>query len=204
MKYLSLVLSALALVGVIVLFATKSGSNKQGVHTHTTAGAAGANTGRIAYVDIDTLEANFTYLKARREDFQRRQEGMKRELQNSAAQMQRDVQDIQRKAKAGTLTEAEYTSAERRIGQMQQSLQTREAALTEQLLKEQDDFNKDLQARLDSFLTEYNKDKGYDYILSYSRAGHILYKNKDLDITKDVIKGMNERTGADTTTTKKK
>ncbi|MCD6064496.1 MAG: outer rane chaperone Skp (OmpH) [Flavipsychrobacter sp.] len=203
MKYLSLVISALALVGVIVLFATKSGNNKQGTHSHTAATATGT-TGRIAYVDIDTLEANFTYLKSKREDFQRRQEGMKRELQNSAAQMQRDVQDVQRKAKAGTLTEAEYAAAERRIGQMQQSLQTREAALTEQLLKEQDDFNKDLQTRLDAFLTEYNKDKGYDYILSYSRAGHILYRNKELDITEDVIKGMNERTTDTTTTNKKK
>lgn len=202
MKYLSLALSALALVGVIVLFATKSGGNKSGEHSHTAASATGT-TGRIAYVDIDTLEANFTYLKTKREEFTKRQEGMKRELQGSAAQMQRDVQDIQRKAKAGTLTEAEYASAERRIGQMQQSLQTREAALTEQLLKEQDEFNKELQGRLDAFLTEYNKDKGYDYILSYSRAGHILYKNKDLDITQDVLDGMNKSNMADTTKKKK-
>ena len=202
MKYVSLVLSALALVGVIVLFATKPGKNSSGTHTHTATGATGG-TGRIAYVDIDTLEANFVYLKTKREEFVRRQEGMKRELQNSAAQMQRDIQDIQRKAKAGTLTEAEYAGAERRIGQMQQSLQSREASLTEQLLKEQDDFNKDLQARLDSFLTEYNKEKGYDFILSYSRAGHILYKNKDLDVTQDVIDGMNKGNMVDTTKKKK-
>ncbi|WP_276134958.1 OmpH family outer membrane protein [Polluticoccus soli] len=202
MKYLSLALSALALVGVIVLFATKSGNNKGGSHTHTAASATGT-TGRIAYVDIDTLEANFTYLKTKREDFAKRQEGMKRELQGSAAQMQRDIQDVQRKAKAGTLTEAEYAAAERRVQQMQQSLQTREAALTEQLLKEQDEFNKELQSRLDAFLTEYNKDKGYDYILSYSRSGHILYRNKDLDITQDVIEGMNKTNMADTTTKKK-
>jgi outer membrane protein len=202
MKNLSLVLSALALIGVIVLFVMNSNDKKSGPHTHTAAGATGSS-GRIAYVDIDTLEANFVYLKNKREEFSRRQEGMKRELQNSAAQMQRDIQDIQRKAKAGTLTEAEYASAEKRIGQMQQSLQTREASLTDQLLKEQDDFNRDLQARLDAFLTEYNKDKGYDYILSYSRAGHILYKNKDLDITQDVLKGMNESNIADTTKRKK-
>jgi outer membrane protein len=203
MKNLSIVFSTLALLGVIVLFIMNSGNKKTSPgSTHSVAAATGG-TGRIAYVDIDTLEANFTYLKNKKEAFARRQQAMKAELQNSAAQMQRDIADIQRKAKAGTLTEAEYQGAEKRIGQMQQSLQAREAALTDELLREQDEFNRDLQKRLDGFLEEYNKDKRFDYILSYRPEGLILYKNKELDITHDVINGMNELNSADTTKKKK-
>jgi outer membrane protein len=32
---------------------------------------------------------------------------------------------------------------------------------------------------------------GYDYILSYSKDGSILFADKTLDITQDIIKGMN-------------
>ena len=47
--------------------------------------------------------------------------------------------------------------------------------------------------KLDSFLTEYNKDKRFVYILSYTKGGFILYKDEALDITKEVVDGMNEK-----------
>ena len=207
MKNISIILSSIALIGVLVLFGMQMSGNKKATGTSSSASGSGSmvsGTGRIAYVDIDTLEAHYTYLKNKKEEFTKRQASMKAELQNSAEQMQRDYANVQRKAQAGTLTEAEYQSAQKRLGQMQQSLQTREAALTEQLLKEQDEFNKELQQRLDGFLEEYNKDKHYDYILSYTRSGSILFADKALDITDDVIAGMNKLPGNVSDTTKKK
>jgi outer membrane protein len=147
---------------------------------------------KIAYVNIDSLEANYELLKTKREEFKKRQASMENELQRSYQQMQGDAAEVQKKAQANTLTQSEYDAAQKHLMQMQQSLETRKQSLTDQLVKEQDDFNKDLKARLDAFLNEYNKDRRYDYILSYSAAGSsILYVNKQLDITKDVVAGMN-------------
>lgn len=195
MKNISLVLSSLALVGVIVLFGMQiSGSKGTKGSVASSAGSTApvGGSGRIAYVDIDTLEANYEYLKSKKEEFVKKQEAMKGELERSAQQMQNDVANIQRKAQAGTMTQAEYQAAEKRVMQMQQSLQAREAALTKQLMSEQEQFNKDLETRLDEFLEDFNKDKHYDYILSYSRSGSIMYADKSLNITNEVIKGMNE------------
>jgi outer membrane protein len=75
--------------------------------------------------------------------------------------------------------------------QGQQSLETRKQSLAEQLVKERDEFNEEIHSLLDSFLTEYNKTKGYDYILTYTRSGQIMFADKRLDITQDVIEGMN-------------
>jgi outer membrane protein len=159
--------------------------------------------GRIAYVNIDTLEAHYEYLKNKKDQFKKRQQDVDAELQRSAQQIQNDYMNVQKKAQNNTLTQSEYEAAEKRLTQMQQSLETRKQVLTEQLLKEQDDFNKDLQQRLDKFLEGYNKDKHYDYILSYSQGGSILFTNKDLDITNDVIKGMNSTVSQNSDTTKK-
>lgn len=198
MKNASVVLSSLALLGVIVLFIMKfSGSGAK--MPSQKAGGNTAGTANIAYVNIDTFEANYEYLKTKRDEFQKKQESMRAELQRSEQQMQNDYVALQRKAQAGTLTQAEGEAAEKRIVQMQQSLKTREAALTEQLLKEQEDFNNDLHKRLDEYLSEYNKDKRYAYILSYSRTGSIMYADPALDITKDVIDGMNKRSKAEGT-----
>ena len=200
MKNISLILSSLALIGVIVLLGMHFSGNKKtnatgdNSATISTSGTAG----KIAYVDIDSLEANYEYLKTKKEEFKSRQQQAESELERSAQQMQNEANEIQTKMQAGTLTKPEYEAAQKRFEQMQQSLATRKQALTDQLMKEQDDFNKDLKNKLDSFLAEFNKDKHYDYILSYGNGGSILYSNKGLDITNDLIKGMNDRSKAGT------
>lgn len=193
MKNISIFWISLSLMGAVVLAAscnsrpTTGGTN---VSVAVPPVAGGAN--RIAYVNIDTLEAKYELLKTKREEFKARQQQMENELQSSFQKMQNDASEVQKKAQANTLTQSEYEAAQKRLNQMQQSLETRKQSLTEQLMQEQADFNKDLKTRLDAFLEEYNKTRHYDYILSYSAAGSsLLYVNKQLDITKDVVDGMN-------------
>jgi outer membrane protein len=204
MKNLSLALSALALVGVIVLFGMqmsggKGSSSKSSTTTSKTDGSV-----RIAYVDIDSLEANYTYLKAKKEEFMQRQQSMNAELERSMRQFETDKDNFQRKVQAGTISQAEGEATMKRLGQMEQSLYARKESMAQTLIKEQDEFNKNLQIKLQEFLENYNKEKGYDYILSYSQNGSILYKNTALNVTQDIIEGMNAGTAAGDTTTKKK
>src|ERR1700722_9645672 len=123
---------------------------------------------------------------------------MENELQTSYSEMQNDANEVQKKAQANTLTQSEYEAAQKRLMQMQKSLESRKQSLTDQLMKEQEDFNKDLKTRLDAFIEEYNKDKHYDFIFTYTNAGSgLLYVNKALDITKDVVDGMNAESKGD-------
>lgn len=197
MKNLALILSVLSFVGVLALAGMHFSNNNKATPAAVAAVHTG-NGGSIAYVDIDTLEANYELLKTRRADFKNRQQQMESELQRSYGQMQSDANEIQKKAQANTLTQAEYEAAQKRLMQMQQTLESRKESLTQQLMKEQEEFNTDLKKRLDAFLTEYNKTHQYDFIMSYSGAGSaILYANKAHNITKDVVDGMNAGTKVD-------
>lgn len=191
------ILAALALLGVIVLFAlhfSNKPANKVGTApARTTASGNLAAGSRIAYIDIDTLEANYEYFKAKKEDFTRRQANLEGELERSARALQTEANALQQKAQAGTLSQSDGEAAQKRLMGMQQNLEQRRQSMAAQLMKEQDAFNSDLQKRLDAWLEEYNANKTYDYVLSYSKAGSILYADKGLDITKDAIDGMNER-----------
>jgi outer membrane protein len=197
MKNVSLILSGLSLVGVIALFAMhQSQSKKDNAGPGTAAKTMDATGGtRIAYVNIDSLESHYDLLKSKREQFKMRQSQMEAELQRSAQQMQSDIEEVQKKAQANQLTQTEYETAQKRVGQMQQSLENRKQSMTEQLMKEQEEFNKEMKSRLDSILEDYNKTRHFDYILSYSGTNSaILYANKALEITKDIIDGMNATT----------
>lgn len=180
----------------IILFTASGCANKQAANNATIAGVNTAGSGKIAYVNIDTLEANFEYLKNKKEDFKKRQEQMEGELQQSYMQMQKKGEDLQKRVQERNISENEYKSVEKQLIQMQQTLEGRRQSLSEQLVKEQQEFNKDLKKRLDQFLETYNKGKNYDYILSYKDDGSspVMYANKQLDITREVIAGMNAAT----------
>lgn len=194
MKNWSLFISTLALAGVTTMFAMCTSEKKPAPATSVATNEKTTGTsGRIAYVNIDTLKEKYELYKTKKTEFEEKEKAMTSELQRSGQKFQQDLLAADRKAQAGTLTQAEYEATAQRLQQMKQSLETREAALTEKLLAEQEEFNKDLQQRLDDFLKEYNKDKGYDYILSYSKVlGFIMLANDQLDITADVVAGMNE------------
>jgi len=205
MKQTSTILSTIALLGVIILFILHFSNGKNAATVHKSAAVQSGSGMKIAYVDIDTFEAHYEYLKSKRDEFNKRQTGMQSELERSAQQFQSRVADFQRKAQSNAITQAEAEATQKQLAQMQQSLQLREQALTEQLLKEKDAFNQKLHDELNSFLKDYNKDKGFDYIFSYSEVGsQILLANDALDITEDVIDGMNQRAKNMSDTTKKK
>jgi len=207
MKNISTILSALALIGVIVLFGLhfSNGKLKSGKSTTLTSSdhAAAAGGPHIAYIDIDTFEANYNMLKSKKEEFSKRKDAMGAELNRSANQLQNDVRDFQQKAQ--TMSQAEGEAKQKKLIQIQQSLETRKATMEEQFAKDQFEFNETLHKELDAFLEEYNADKSYDYIFSYQRTNpQIMYANKSLNITQDVIKGMNARTPPAKSTAKAK
>ena len=189
------ILSGIALLGVIILFILHFSSAKKVGTITTTSGAVPAGVTRVAYIDIDTFEARYIAVKSKKDEFAARQNAMEAELQQSQEQMQRDYNSLQQRAQEGKISQSEGEAAARRIKQMDQTLQARSQSLNIQLKKDLDAFNNDLHKRMDDFLESYNKEHHYDYVLTYSRSNPlILYGNKSLDITEDVVKGMNERT----------
>ncbi len=191
------ILSGLALLGVIVLFILHFSSGHQKTSSGSSSNVSGPRENiRIAYVDIDSFEAHYESLKAKKSEFKAQQESMENELQRSAQQMQSDYADLQRKSRAGTLSQAEGEAAQRRLSQMQESLETRRQSMSAQFQEKLETFNKDLHKQMDEFLADYTKDKHFDYVLSFTDSNPlILYADKSLNITEDVIKGMNAKAG---------
>ncbi len=61
------------------------------------------------------------------------------------------------------------------------------------MMKEQSELNKKLFESITNFLAEYNKEKGYEIVLSTVVAGNVLYAADGFDITQDVVKRLNEQ-----------
>jgi len=74
-----------------------------------------------------------------------------------------------------------------------QNFQQLQMEYNQQLNEEMQVMNRKLYEDIVEFLKEYNKEHRYAYILSDSYGGGLLYAEKSLDITWDVIRKMNEK-----------
>lgn len=159
---------------------------------------------RFAYVDADTLSENYVYLKEKRKYLENKQASIKAELTKKNKAFQDNVVAFQKKAQAGTLTQTEGESMQKKLEQDQNNLGKRTQELEEQFYKEQAAIQTEFENRLEQFLKKYNEDKKYDFIFSHSKKnGQILYANEALDITKEVLDAMNAEAKAPATTTAK-
>jgi outer membrane protein len=194
MKNLSLVFSSLALIGVFVLLGMKLNEKKAPKPTFTIKDSSGKEIllgGKVGFVDIDTLESNYNYFKLKKAEFEVRQKNIDAELEKMASSLQSEYNTLQKQAQAGTLSQSDGEAAQQRLMQRQQELELKRQSMGAKFLKDQEAFNKEIHDNLHEYIEKYNVERGYDYILSYSKDGSILYANKDLDLTQDIIKGMN-------------
>lgn len=145
----------------------------------------------IAYVDIDTVEANYNYFKEKKAELEKKQQAIDNELKANVRALQNEAADFQRRAQS--MTQAEGEAAQRTLYDKQQQLEGKAQNMRSQYAEQENKFNEELQHRLNDFLQKFNSNKKYAYILSYrSGASNVLYKDEQYNITNEVIAGLNE------------
>jgi len=196
MKQFSVILNVVLLVAVGVLFYLHFSSNKKTAKGAVPAKTEGATTaentvphGNIAYIEIDSLHENYTYYKNLKADLERKQKAGVNELEDKQKRFQSRAAQLQQQAPAMTPQQQEAAGAE--IEQMQQAFEKRKQELDNELFTLTNNMKKNVLQKVQDFLADYNKDKRFDYILSYE-PGFMFYKDSTLNITSDVVKGLNE------------
>jgi outer membrane protein len=185
------------LAAVLFVACQQGGKNVNHTDSSSTPGSnAGAPLtagGRIAYVDLDSVEAHYEYFKEKKSELEKRQQAIDNELKGNLRALQNEAADFQRRANNNQLTQSEGEAAQRTLMEKQQQLEAKRQNLSQQYMEQEAKFNEDLQKRLDDFLKIFNSDKKYAFIFSYrSGASNILYKDESLDITAPVIDGLNK------------
>jgi len=98
---------------------------------------------------------------------------------------------MQLQQKAATMNQKEQEAAMEEINKMQQDMQARKQSIDNELYNYNSKMKEDILNRIQNFLKEYNKDGRYSYIFSYE-PGFMFYKDSTLNITPDVIVGLNK------------
>lgn len=91
----------------------------------------------------------------------------------------------------GFLSEARAINARDQCGEAGK-FQTFAAGKIDKSAREQNELTKKLFDKLTTFLASYNKEKGFDIVLSTQLGGNVLYAVDGFDITADVVDRLNQ------------
>ncbi len=148
----------------------------------------------IVYVNIDSLlSPKYDMFADLQKQFQDKQGKLEAQLNTNTRSYERQVVDFQDKVQKGLVTRSQAQEMEMQLMQKQQDLIQMNQKFSEELMEEREVMNRRIIFSIYEYLEEYNKEGEFDFILGYSFGGPILYSTDKLDITNDVVIGINKK-----------
>lgn len=189
MNKLPFIISIAALaIAVIAMYRSREMKTSQSVITESK--NTGAGNFKVAYFEMDSIEANYQYVKDSYAQVKNKEEAINNELTGIARSNQQKINEWQQKG--AQMTQAESQQVQKEYAQMQQNFQNRKDKLEQDLTEVRNNKLRDIRVKIEEYLREYNKQKGYAYIFSYEPAVFIYYKDSAYNITPQLLEGLNE------------
>jgi outer membrane protein len=187
MKNISLILNAILFVAVAVLYYLHFSPKTQAV---TNDGSTSTSDLKIAYINSDSVLKYYEFFKVNKEKLESKGQKLDQDFRNRAQSLQNDISAYQRNV--GSMTIGQAKAVEEDLGKKQQNLQLYQRSLEQEIMTEQSKMNEELYAKITAYLKQYGEEKGLEVVLKYDPTSDLLYGGKTIDITQDVIAGLNE------------
>lgn len=193
MKKTSLFLSLLAVTGFMAVSCgnEKNDNNASQDNIAKIIAKADSMMPNYRYVDLDTVLAKYKLAKDYNEEILRMQNNMENEVRRHENNIQAKATAMQNKLNNnGYLTEASLKEDQQQIANLQTNAQKAVAALQSNFESTAMMAQKSVTDSIAAFIQEYNAKKHYDAIFMKAAT---LYINPALDITDEIVEGLNAR-----------
>ncbi len=146
---------------------------------------------KTAYVDTTVLMKEYTEAKDLDAKFKAKAEEKGRQLEAEINRFKQEAGNFQAQAQANGQAWAQQKGAE--LQRREQQLAQAQQALSQELQQENGTEMDSLVSNVKKFIKTYGKEKGYSYIYGTGDAATVLYAEDKYDITKDIIKALNDK-----------
>lgn len=157
---------------------------------------------KTAYVDTSKLLEESVEAKDIEAKYKAKSVEMGKELDVEITRFKSEAADFKKNAMANGQAWAQQKQSE--LQQREQQLTYAQQSMLQQLQQESGVEMDTLVKTYKKLIKDYGKEKGYDYIYGTGEAVSILYAQDKYDITKDIIKLINDKYKSSTKTETKK
>ena len=194
MKNTSLILSIISLVAVVVfgILTLTKGESKAEVAADGAATEAAACKGAIVYVDLDRIFMEYDMANDLRSVVETKVQNIQAEVNRKGQKLEKEVTSFQEKIEKGLLTRSVAEAQNQKLQQQDIEFQNYAAQKQQEIQEEQVVMMNQLSDAIKTYLDKYNAEKQYAMILTNTGGTPVITADAALDVTDDVLAGLNE------------
>jgi len=191
MKPTNLIFNIIIVIAIVVLYILHfTTSSTSPVFT------AGSDSTKVldasaqtVYVNGDSLLEKYDYFKKAKKDFEAKTARTEAEITAKRTALEREFAAYQQQG--ASLSQDQRAKIEENLMRKEQELRAFSENAASKLQDEQVKFNEKLFDKVSDYLKEHTKGKNYKIVMNYTKGTGILYANDSLDITNEVLEGLN-------------
>ncbi|GEM_PF-2576316 len=197
MKHLPLIISIVALIGVVGLYFMQSKKEAKVAENSTIIPASSDSASALfskinmAYIDVQRINSEYGYYKDLAAELENKQKRAEGEFRGKAEAFQREYEEFMNKAQKGSfISEASMQQQEMELRQKQQNLAQLEQDLTARLQGELQKLDAQATDTVMHYLKTFNKSAKYDMIIN---SVTLLEAGNVVNITDTILHILNTR-----------
>ena len=194
MKNVSLVISIISLIAAItfgVLFLTKD-TKKAEAPAEGEATESIASKGDIVYVDLDRILMDYDMANDLRSVVETKAQNIQAEITRRGKKLENEVKSFQEKMNKGLMTRSVAEAQQQKLMQQEQEFNEYAGRKQQEIQEEQVVMMNQLGDAIKTFLDKYNAEKQFAMILTNNGGAPVITADATLDVTDDVLAGLND------------
>ena len=144
---------------------------------------------RVAYVDSAKLLNNYKGMTTARAAYQSKANIWKANVDTLASEVQKLIFKYERESKS--MNAKERSLSQELIGTKQRQFTDYQKAIQTQAQQDDSKMTSDVITQVNAYLKKYGEERGYKIILAATEYGNLAYADEQLDITDEVLEGLN-------------
>lgn len=147
---------------------------------------------KTVYINSDVLNEKYDFVKDLTSAAQAKQQRLQNAYESKAQKFQQDYAELQEKASQGLLSENQANTAQADLIKRKEELDKMEMQL-QGMMEEIQKSNEEVRKTVVDYIREYNKTGQYHFVLTYTDnpGGFLILANDSLDITNEIVDGLN-------------
>lgn len=147
----------------------------------------------IAYINIDSALVRMEMYTDLQLELSTKQQQLESSFASKYKTFEQSVSRYQTDVSKGLLTRSEMQEKEQQLNNERINLESLQNEYMSQMQEQGLVSNRKVIDYIMEYLKEYNQEKGLQYIFSFSFGSNLLYVNNELDITNEVVEGLNTK-----------
>ena len=144
-----------------------------------------------AFVNGDSLLENYDYFKNAKKDFEAKTLRTEKEIEAKRSVLELEFTNYQKMA--SSMSPEQRARTEESLMRKEQDLRLFSENAAAKLQEDQNKFNEQLFDKVSKYLKEHTKEKSYKIVFNFTKGSGILFANDSLDITEEVLEGLNKQ-----------